>query len=569
MKNQEVASLLRNIAFLLELQEELIFKIRAYERVALAIEELQEDIEEISKGGKLQEIPGVGKAIAEKITEFLSTGHSRYYEKLKKKVPVDIDSLHHVPGLGPKTIMKLYKELKVKNIDDLQKAATQGKIRNIKSLGEKVEQNILKGIKFAKKAKRFLLYKGDEIAAHLKKELLDSGFASHIEVVGSLRRKKETIGDIDILAISKKPNELMDHFSKMKSAKQVLSKGDTKSSLILEEGIQADLRVFSPECYGAAMLYFTGSKQHNIELRNIAISKSMKLSEYGLFARKTNKLLAGKTEQECYRKLGLNYIEPELRETEGEIEAAGDHTLPKLISYGDVKSDLQMHTAWSDGTNSIKEMALEAKRLGHEYICITDHAGTFKIANALDPKRLQKQRNEIEKINKEISGITILQGAEVNIRDNGEMDLDGKTMKDLDVVLGSIHSGFKNPKEKITKRIIKAMENEHVDIIAHPTGRLLNEREGYGLDFDMVLDAAKRTKTVLEINAHPSRMDLAPSYIRAAIKKGVMLSIGTDSHDASGLGFFKYGVSQARRGWAQKKDVINAFSLSEMKRKLK
>ena len=570
MKNYEVASLLRNIAQLLEIKEELVFKIRAYEKAALVIENLDEDIEEVWKKGKLDDISGVGEALTKKISEFLETGKLGYYEKLKKAVPVNMEELGSVSGLGPKTIMKLYKKLNVKNIKDLEKAAKKHKIQKIEGLGPIVEENILKSIEFAKASgKRFLLGTALDIAEEIKNKLKKLKDVNKIEVAGSLRRKKETIGDIDILITSKNPGKVMDFFTKMDDIEDVLAKGPTKASVRLE-GIQADLRVLPEKTYGAALLYFTGSKQHNIALRKIAIKKGMKLSEYGLFNKKTNKLLAGKTEEECYKKLGLKYIDPEIREEEGEIEDAFKGKLPKLIGYNDLKSDLQMHTKWSDGSNTIMEMALAAKKLGFGYICITDHVGdTFKIANSLNEKRIKKQRKEIDKINNKIKNFTVLQGGEVNIKSDGSLDMKDSVLRNLDIVLAAIHSGFKNSKEKITQRLVKAMENEHVDIIAHPFGRLLSTRPAYEMDFDRILGKAKQTKTILEINAHPERLDLNDVHVRAAVKSKIKLSIGTDAHEASELRYHKLGIATARRGWTTKKDVINTYSVKDMLKLLK
>ena len=571
MKNTLVAELLRNIAQLLEIKGELVFKIRAYEKAALVIENLEEDIEETWKKGKLDDIPCVGEALTGKISEFLKTGKLDYYEKLKKEVPVDMEELGRVEGLGPKTILKLYKKYKIKNLRELETAAKQGKIQKIEGLGPILEKNILKSIAFAKTTgKRFLLGHALDIADELKAKLKKLKDADKVEIAGSLRRMKETIGDIDILITSKNPGKVIEFFASMEDAADVLAKGSTKASVRLKEGLQADLRVVDEKIYGAALLYFTGNKQHNILLRKIAIKKGMKLSEYGVFDKKTSRLLAGKTEEECYKKLGLRYLEPEIREDGGEIEASIKNKLPKLISYNDLKGDLQMHTKWSDGNNTIMEMAQAAKKLGHEYICITDHVGkTFRIANSLDEKRVKKQRKEIEKANKSLKGIIILQGGEVNIMDGGNLDMKDSVLKELDIVLASIHSGFKNSREKLTKRIIAAMENEHVDIIAHPTGRLINQRPAYELDFEKILEKAKETKTVLEINTHPERMDLNDTNVRTALKYGIKLSIGTDSHDAGQLRNYRLGIAIARRAWANSKDIINTYPVKDMLKLLK
>ena len=571
MKNYEVAELLRNIAQLLEIKNELVFKIRAYEKAALVIENLDENIEDVWKKGKLDDIPGVGEALTEKIGEFLETGKLGYYEKLKKQVPVDMEELGRIAGLGPKTIMKLYKRLGVKNIKDLEKAAKHKKIEDIEGLGPTVEENILKSIKFARTAgNRFLLGPALDIAEEIKSRLRKFKEVNKVEVAGSLRRMKETVGDIDILITSKSPSKVMDFFTKMDDVEQVLAKGTTKSSVRLREGLQADLRVLPEKIYGAALLYFTGSKQHNIVLRKIAIKKRMKLSEYGVFSKRTKKFLAGKTEEECYKKLGLRYIEPEIREEDGEIELAAKGKLPRLIGYNELKGDLQMHTKYSDGNNSIMEMAQAAKKLGHEYICITDHVGEkFKIVNALNEKRIKKQRKEIDKANKQLRNFTILQGGEVNIKDDGSLDMENSVLKGLDIVLGAIHSGFKNPREKITRRIVKAMENPHVDIIAHPSGRLINQRPAIELELDKILAKAKQTNTILEINAYPERLDLKDAHVRAAVRANVRLSIGTDSHDADQLRNYKLGIATARRGRAGKKDIINTYSVKDMLRLLK
>ena len=569
MKNTEVAELLNKIADYLEFANE-PFKVRAYRKAALAIDGLSQDIEQICKENKLTEIPGIGEGIAKKIDDFLKHGKSGHLEELKKKTPVDLEQLRAVEGMGPKTILKLYRELKIKNTADLQKAASQGKIQKIKGLGPKVEQNILKNIEFAKKTSKrvplgFALIGAEEVAQMLKsfKEV------TRVSIAGSARRMKETIGDIDILATSKSPGSVMEFFTAMPNVADILAKGETKSSVRLKQGIQVDLRVIDDEIFGAGLLYFTGSQQHNIMLRKIAIERGLKLSEYGLFDKKTNKRVSGRTEEEVYKMLGLDYIEPEMRENEGEIELSQRSVLPKLIGYDEIKGDLQMHTRFSDGSNTIEEMALAAKKLGHEYICITDHTGKLAIANALNEKRIFEQRKEIVRLNKKIEGITILQGVEVNITSDGTLDMGDKVLSKLDIVVASIHSGFKNSKEKITKRMIKAMENENVDIIAHPTGRLITKREPYEIDLDAIFNAAKRTNTAMEINSHPQRMDLKDSHVRAAVKAKVKLAITTDAHNTEQLNFIRFGIGTARRGWTTKNDVINTRNLKEMLKLLK
>ena len=564
MKNLEVAELLNEIADYLEFADDK-FRVRAYRKAALVIEGLSEDIEHVWQDGRLEDLPGVGEGIAKKIDEFLRKGRLKYLDELKKETPVDMEELGAIEGIGPKTILKLYKQLKVKNVAGLEKAAKQGKIQKIEGLGPTVEQNILKSIEFARKTKQrvplgFALSSAEEVVKYLKAlKRVDK-----VNVAGSTRRMKETIGDIDILATSKSPEKVVEFFAKMPNVSDVLAKGPTKSSVRLKEGIQVDLRVLDDKIFGAALLYFTGNKEHNIVLRKIAIEKGLKLSEYGLFDKKTERLVAGRTEEEVYRKLGLDYIEPEMREDEGEIELAQHHMLPKLISYNDIKGDLQMHTKWSDGNNTIEEMAVAAKKLGYSYICITDHTGKLAIARALDEKQIHEQRKEIEKTNRKLSGIKVLQGIEVNIKDDGTLDMPDKVLKELDIVVASIHSGFKNPKEKITRRMVKAMDNENVDIIAHPTGRLITKREPYEIDLDAVFDAAKRTGTIMEVNAYPERLDLRDAHVRAAVKAGVKLVISTDAHNADQLHFMKLGIGVARRGWATKNDIINTRNLKDI-----
>ena len=569
MKNIEVAELLNEIADYLEFSNE-PFKVRAYRKAALVIESMPEDIEQAWNEGKLEEIPSVGEGIAKKIDEFLKNGKVKLLDELKKKTPVDMEGLGRIGGIGPKTIFKLYSELKIRNAADLEKAAKLGKIRKMERMGPVAEHNILKSIQFAKKAKEriplgFALKSAEKIVEMLK----SVRGIKQVAIAGSARRMKETIGDVDILATSDNPGKAIDFFTRMPNVSAVLAKGPTKSSVRLKEGLQADLRVLDNKIFGAALLYFTGNQQHNILLRRIAIEKGLKLSEYGLFDKKTNRLVAGKSEEDVYKKLGMDYIEPEMRENEGEIELAQHHNLPKLILYGDIKGDLQMHTNWSDGNDTIEEMALAAKELGHEYICITDHSGKMAITNPLNEKMIAKQRKEIEKVNKKVSGIKILQGTEANINEDGTLDMPNKILKELDIVVAAVHLGFKNPKEKMAKRIISAMENEHVDIIAHPTGRLLTRREPYEIDMGTVFDAAKSTGTILEINSQPERMDLKDTHVKAAVKAGVKLVISTDAHGTGQLKFIKLGIGTARRGWATKNDIINTRNLKGMIRMTK
>ncbi len=570
MDNQSIAKILQDIGIYLEM-DNVPFKPRAYEKVAEAVEGLGESVEGIYKSGGLkamEKIPGVGISIAEKIEELIKTGRIEYYDQLQKKVPVNLDELRTVQGLGPKTIKILYQKLKVKNLQDLEKAAKQGKIRNLEGFGGKREENILKGIEFLKKSgKRFVLSfimpQVREIESRFKKL---KGVERAV-VAGSVRRRKETIGDLDILVISKNPKPVMDYFVSMPEVARVFAKGGTKSAIKLKNGLDADLRVVTKESYGAALNYFTGSKDHNVELRRIAISKGYKLNEYGVFNGK--KQIAGKDEEEVYKVLGLRYIEPELREMTGEIESARLNKLPKLIGYQDLKGDLQIQTNWTDGANSIEEMAETAIEAGLEYIAITDHTKRLAMTHGLDEKRIQKQWAEIDRLNRKFNGkIKILKSTECDILKDGSMDLPDNILEKCDIVGASVHSLFNLPKKEQTDRIKRAMSNPNVDIIFHPTGRILNKRAPYEVDMEELIRHAKKTRTILEINAS-DRADLKDEYIRKCVEAGVKMAINSDSHHASHFEWLEYGIAQARRGWAEKKDIINAWPLEKMLTMLK
>lgn len=579
MTNLEIARILYEIGEYLEMQD-VLFKPRAYEKAAEAVESLQESVSGIYKKGgfkAVEKIPEVGVSIAEKIEELLKTGRLKYYEQLKKKTPVDLSTLTRVEGLGPKNIKKLYKLLGVKNLADLEKAAKTGKIRKLEGFGEKSEEKILKGIEFLKKSGgRFILGFVTDSIREIEERLKKLPQVRRLDIAGSTRRRKETIGDVDILIISNKPKPVMDFFISMPEVSDVFAHGETKSAVRLKNGMEIDLRVVPPESYGAALMYFTGSKEHNIALREIAIKKGWKLNEYGLFRETSDKRqetrIAGKTEEEVYKKLGMDYIEPELRENTGEIELAQKHKLPKLIDYGDLKGDLQVQSNWTDGANSIEEMALEAKRLGLEYIAITDHTKRLAMANGLDEKRIKQQWKEIDKLNSKFqiqnSKFRILKGTECDILKDGSMDLPDEILEKLDVVGASVHSHFNLPRHEQTKRIIRAIENPNVDIIFHLTTRILNKREPIDIDVDEIIKAAKRTGIVLEIDAYPDRSDISDAIIRKCVDAGVRMSIDSDAHAKDHLKFLEFGIAQARRGWAKKSDIINAWPLEKFLRDL-
>ena len=567
MKNFQLAKIFYEMADLLEMKE-VPFKPQAYEKAARSIESLSEDIEEAARKGNLEKIPGVGKNIAQKIREFIKTNKIKDHENLKKECPIDIEEMTAIEGLGPKKLLALYKNLGIKNLIQLEKAAKDGKLRNLEGFGLKTEFNILKGIEFIKKSKgRFLLGFILPTVREIEKYLKKSKAAEKISIAGSVRRKKETIGDVDILIVSSRPKDVIKQFISMPEIVKIWAKGATKSSVRLKEGFDVDLRVIKEESFGAALQYFTGNKDHNIKLRKIAIEKGWKLNEYGLFQNKRR--IAGRSEESIYKKLGLQWIPPELRENRGEIEAAFNDQLPKIIDYTDIKGDLHCHTDWSDGTKTIEEMAKAAHNLGHSYLAITDHTGTLKIAHGLNEKKLLKQMNEIDKINKRIQGIRILKGAEVNIKADGTLDVENQVLAKLDIVVAGVHSHFNMTKKEMTRRIIRAMENKNVDIIVHPTGRILKKRKPYQVDLEEIFKTAKRTETFLEINAYPERLDLNDEAIKKAVEKEVKLSIGTDSHSAEHLKYIELGIATARRGWAEKKDIINTKSVLQLFKLLK
>lgn len=567
MTNKEIARIFHEMAAFYEM-EGIPFKPQAYEKAALSIETLGEEIKEIyKKRGRevLTEIPGVGKGIVSHLEEIFKTGHFKEHEQYKKKIPVNISELTAVEGIGPKMIKVFWGKLQIRSLADLEKAAREGKIRKLERFGEKSEQKILKGIEFLKKSggRQILGFILPEIQS-LEKIIQSWSEVDQVAVAGSIRRRKETIGDIDILVTSSKSNKVMERFVALSSIEHVYGKGSTKAMVKLKNGLDSDLRVVPKESFGAALNYFTGSKEHNIALREMAIKKGLKLNEYGLFRGK--KMIAGNTEEEIYKALGLSYIEPEMRENTGEIEAARQNKLPKLISYGDLKGDLQVQTNWTDGENSIEEMAMSAQKMGLEYIVITDHTKTLAMTGGSDEKKLLKQLDYIRKLNTKIK---VLSGAEVNILKDGSLDIEDKVLAKLDVVGAAIHSHFNLSRQEQTKRIIKAMENPHIDIIFHLTARLINRREPIELDIDEIIKVAKKTGTVLEIDASPSRSDVKDEYIRQCVKAGVKMSIDSDAHSILHFQYLEFGITQARRGWATKDDIINAWPVDKMLKMLK
>ena len=568
MKNLEIVHILNNIADILELQE-VQFKPQAYRKAALEIENLTEDIEEIYQKGELEEIPGVGKNIAEKIAEILKTGKLQYYEKLKKEVAVDIEHLNEISGLGPKKIKILYNQLRVKTVADLEKACTTHRVRELEGFGEKTEQMLLEGIQLVKtRPKRFLYIQALPLVNFIKEKLSKLLFVETIEVAGSFRRGKETVGDLDFLIISEQPEKVMNAFTSLPDVKEVLAKGKTKSSIRLSNGMQIDLRVVHKTEFGSAMNYFIGSKEHNVELRKLALNKGLTLSEYGLFTVKRKKWIAGKTEEEIYTKLGLQYIEPELRENMGEIIAAKKNALPKLIASKDVHGVFHNHSTWSDGSNSLLEMAQQAEQLKFKFISFNDHYGHIGITNPLNEKRLQEYLKEIEKVRKKV-GIRVFLGVEIDILKNGTLPLSSKMLKELDVVVASVHVAIKMPEAEMTRRVCSALENYPVNILGHPTDRLLNVREPLQLNLEKVYETARQQGVFLEINSSPQRMDLSGEKIKAAKDIGCQFALSTDAHSTDGLMTSSLGILSARRGWLETKDVLNCWTMPKIEKALR
>ncbi|MFC1512680.1 DNA polymerase/3'-5' exonuclease PolX [bacterium] len=567
--NEEISDILEKTADLLEIKGDNPFRIRAYRNAARTVASLTHNlVDMVNQGQDLSHLPGIGKDLAGKLEEITKTGTFTLLKQLEKEMDIDIMTLGKIRTLGAQRIKILYKKMGVHNIKDLEKVVKQKKVRALEGFGEKTEKAILDGIKRLKSMEfQIMLFKAERIAHDLVSYLRHDKDIYDIIEAGSFRRKKETIKDLDILVTCKDPMKIMKKFAKYEDVVKVDSLGEKKSSVFLRQGLQADLRIVPRQSYGSALHYFTGSKEHNIAVRNIAVKKKLKINEYGVF--KNEKQVAGKTEKSVYEQVGLPYIEPELRENRGEIELGLKNKLPKLVTLEDIKGDLHLHSNYSDGSNTIKEMALAAKEFGHEYIAITDHSKRVTVANGLDEKRLYKQIKEIDKLNESISGITVFKGIEVDILENGKLDLPDSILKELDVVVCAVHSKFNLSYEKQTERILRAMDNPYFNILAHPTGRLINQRAAYEVDIERIIKKAKHAGCFMELNAHPDRLDLNDVHCMTAKENGVKVAISTDAHSAQGLKFLRFGINQARRGWISSKDVINTRSLTELKKLLK
>jgi DNA polymerase (family 10) len=569
MKNKEIAKLFYEIAEYLEM-DGVPFKPYAYQKAAITLETLKDDVAEVyQKGGlkALKAIPGVGESIALKIEEYLKTGKMQYYEEFKRKLPIELDEIVAVEGVGPKKAKVLYEKLGIKTLEELEEAARAHQIASLFGFGDKTEKNILEAIAFLKTSKgRFLLGEILPIATQVLEKLKSLEEVEQISAAGSLRRMKETIGDVDFLVISQDPVKVMDHFVSLPGVVKVWGHGTTKSSVRRKEGFDMDIRVIPPESYGAALQYFTGSKDHNIALRKIAIDKGLKLSEYGLF--KGTQAIAAETEEEVYRTLGMPWIPPELRENRGEIEAALAGKLPDLLGYQDIRGDLHVHSDWDGGANSLEEIAAAALARGYEYVGIADHTKFLRIEHGLDEQQLAERNAEIDALNRRLKAeghhFLVLKGCEANILADGAIDIEDAALAQLDFVIAGVHSHFKMPREEMTARIVKAMQNPHVDIISHPTGRILKRREEYKVVFARLLQVAQETGTILEINSYPERLDLGDINIQAARRAGVKMVINTDAHHVDQLRFITFGIAQARRGWAERGDVLNAWPVKDL-----
>ena len=571
MNNKELADTFSLIADLMQIKGEVIYKILAYRKAADTLVAYPRAVEGLYKeGGKLTDIPGVGKAIGDKIAELLDTGKLEFLEKLKKEVPVTMADMLEIPDLGPKKVKLFWDEMGITTIEQLKKAAEKGKLRDLPGMGAKSEVKILEGIEsLSRRTGRTPL--GDAWPA--AQEQLDlirkvKGVEA-AEVAGSLRRMKETVGDIDILVSAKDSAPVMKAFVEQPTVARVLGEGEIKSSVEFQNGSRAQIWVHPPERFGTALQYATGSKDHNVRLRELALKQGLSLSDQALTKEDGTEILAS-TEEEVYEILGLDWVAPEMREDRGEVQAAKDKKLPKLITVKDIRAELHSHSTWSDGKASIQQMAEEAIKRGRKVLAVTDHSVSLGIGNGLSVERLHEQRQEIEKVRKKIGDkLLILHGTEMEIRADGKLDFDDETLAWLDIVIASLHVSIRQPREQVTERMLNALNNPHVDIIAHPTNRLIPDREGADLDMDVILQAADDTDTALEINSNPRRLDLEDIYARRAIEMGIKLVINTDAHRPEHMDFIHYGVSTARRAWVEKKNVINTWTPKQIEKWLK
>ena len=564
MLNQRIAGLFNEIADLLEIMGENVFRIRAYRRAAQNIDSLSRDVGRMTEE-ELVSIPGIGKDLAAKILRFAETGSMEGYEELRKNVPEGVTLLLSVPGLGPKTAKLLHDRLRVKDIDELQHLAREHRLSALPGIKGKTEENILKGIEMLKRGReRMPIGRALPLAQEILSQLREKAPVRKLTLAGSLRRWKETVKDIDVLATSRESEKVMNIFVRLPMIREVLMHGPTKSSVVITEGIQVDLRVVDEGSFGAALAYFTGSKSHNIRLREMAVKAGVKINEYGIFREKDDRRLGGEKEEDVYRLLGLPFIAPELREDTGEIDAALEDRLPALVELRDIKGDLHVHTKRSDGSHSVDELIRAARERGYRYIAVTDHTKGLGVARGLNEERILEELKEITAVNKKMKEFRVLMGAEVDIRSDNTLDLPDEILRQLDIVVASVHSGFRQGREQITRRLLSAIKNPYVRVIAHPTGRLIGERDAYDVDMERVFSAAKEEGKALEINAYPLRLDINDAFARRAGEMKIPVMINTDTHVINQFDFMIYGVSMARRGWLEKSDVVNTLGLQNL-----
>jgi DNA polymerase (family 10) len=574
LKNGQVAKALRDIGFLTEVEdaENAQFKSRAYYKAADSIEVLEQDVADVyEKGGinALLELPGIGKAIASKIEEYLTTGRIKHLDELREKIPIDISQLGAIEGIGPKTLKAIHQKLGVTDLAGLEKAAREGRLKTVPGITARKEQDILKKIEVTKKSGgRSIIGEVWPLAKKIEARLKGLKGVKLAALAGSARRMKETIGDLDYIVCASEPESVMDFFVKMQEVEEIKSRGPAKAFVRLAGGIDCDLLAVPEKSWGSALLYFTGNKEHNVELRRIAIARGLRLNEWGVFEN-NEKMVAGASEEDVYKVLGLAWIAPEMRENAGEIDLAAKGRLPSLIEYGSLKGDLQVHSDNSDGTATIQEMVLAAKEFGLDYIAITDHTKSLAMAGGLDEQELLDQAQKIAELNDKLDSIRVLSSAEVNIGKDGSLDIANNVLDKLDIVGAAIHSHFGLPMEEQTVRLVNAAKNPSVDIIFHPTGRLINRREGYPVDISKLTDVARDTSTALEIDAHYNRLDLKDEYVRMAVRKGVRLTIDSDAHHPVHYAFLQFGIGQARRGWATAADVLNTLPADRLLKALK
>ena len=566
--NADIADLFNRVADLLEIESDNPFRVRAYRNAARIVSSQSKSMaDRVDQGEDLTELPGIGKDLAEKIKEIVRTGSLSLLKEIEKKTPPELSHLMKIGGLGPKRVKILYEKLGISSLEDLKKAAQAGKISLLKGFGDKTEQRILEEIRREKKEKRVKLVVAEEVANSLLKSLNKVKGVQEAVAAGSYRRRKETVADLDLLVTCQKDCEVMDRFVSYEDVEKVVSKGDTRSTVLLRSGLQVDLRVVPQASYGAALHYFTGSKAHNIAVRTLGVKKGLKINEYGVFKGKTR--IAGRTEAEVFKQVDLPYIEPELRENWGEIEIAQKGRLPHLITRNDIRGDLHVHTKETDGRNTLEEMVEAAKGRGYDYLAITNHTKQVTVARGLDAKETRKLFEKIDRLNDRVKGIDILKSAEVDILENGALDLPDEILKEMDLTVCAVHSKFNLSKEKQTERILRAMDRPYFHILAHPSGRLINEREPYEVDMERLMEGAKERGCFLEVNAHPDRLDLTDIHCKRAKEMGIKIALATDAHSIGDLDFMRFGVNQARRGWLEPEDVLNTRSLKELKKLLK